>query len=150
MVRLRSSGAGVALDSTRAVDGRGSRRFSYRYSGAGRVTQTLTADASGTGTTDGSKEKTVHWTVDAGPSGNNKAVLAGDVHRRHIVVEDGGPVLLVYDGNDRFNLGGAPATLAVFEAEVAEALERDDPGRQLTWSNYGTDSARRVTEYNLS
>ena len=66
------------------------------------------------------------------------------------MVEDSGPVLLVYDDNDRFNLNGRPTTLAAFEAEVAEALERDNLAWQLTWSNYGTDSARRVTEYNLS
>ena len=150
MVRLRSSGAGVLLDSTGAVDGRGSRPFSYRYSGAGRVTETLTADYGATSASGGTKTAVVHWTVDAGPSGNNRTVLAGDAHRRHIVVEDSGPVLLVYDDNDRFNLGGAPATLAVFETEVAEALERDNLAWQLTWSNYGTDSARRVTEYNLS
>ena len=150
MVRLRSSGAGVLLDSTGAVDGRGSRPFSYRYSGAGRVTETLTADYGATSASGGTKTAVVHWTVDAGPSGNNRTVLAGDAHRRHIVVEDSGPVLLVYDDNDRFNLNGRPTTLAVFETEVAEALERDNLAWQLTWSNYGTDSARRVTEYNLS
>ncbi len=150
MVRLQSSGAGVTLDSTGAVDGRGSRQFSYRYRGAGRVTQTLTAGYGATSTTDGSETKTVYWTVDAGPSGADADVLAGDVHRRQIVVDDNGPVLLVYDDNDRFDLDGAPTTLAVFEAELAEALERDNPGRELTWSNYSTDSARRVTEYDLS
>ena len=151
-VRLDSTLPGVAPGSGAefTVDGSGSRRFSYRYSGEGRVTETLTADASGPGTTGRSETAEVHWTVDAGPSGTNRTVRAGDVHRRHIVVEDGGPVLLVYDGNDRFNLGGAPTTLAVFEAEVAEALERDNLAWQLTWSNYGTDSARRVTEYSLS
>ena len=150
MVRLQSSGAGVARDSTGVVDRDGSRRFSYLYSGAGRVTETLTAGYGVNSANEDSETETVHWTVDAGPGGDNKAVLAGDVHRRQIVVEDSGPVLLVYDDNDRFNLGGAPATLAVFEAELAEALERDNPGRQLTWSNYSTASARRVTEYNLS
>ena len=132
------------------MDRSGSRRFSYLYSGAGRVTETLTAYYGATSAPGGTKTAVVHWTVDAGPSGNNGTVLAGDVHRGQIVVEDSGPVLLVYDDNDRFNLGGAPTTLAVFEAEVAEALERDNLAWQLTWSNYGTDSARRVTEYNLS
>ncbi|MCY4663328.1 MAG: Ig-like domain-containing protein, partial [Acidimicrobiaceae bacterium] len=147
-VRLRSAGANIALDSSGPVDSTGSSRFSYRYSGEGRVTETLTADASGPGTVSETAE--VHWTVDAGPSGTNRNVLAGDVPRRQIVVEDSGPVLLVYDSNDRFNLGGAPTTLAVFEAELAEALERDNPGRQLTWSNYGIDSSRPITRYNLS
>ena len=133
-----------------AVDIDGSRQFSYRYSGAGRATQTLTADASGTGTPGRSETKAVYWTVDAGAGGTNKAVLAGNVHRNHIVVDDNGPVLLAYDGNDRFSLRGTPTSMAAFEAELAEALERGDTGRTLTWSKYSPASSRGVAEYDLS
>ena len=68
------------------------------------------------------------------------------------MVDDGdGPVLLVYDDNDRFNLRGSPTTIAVFEAVLAEALTRGSPtGLQLAWSNYRPGSDRRVTEYSLT
>ena len=150
MVKLQSSGAGVAYDNTGTVDSRGSLQFSYSYSGTGHVPQTLTVGYGDGNTTDDSETKTVYWTVDPGPSGNDRTVLAGNVHRRQIVVDDGGPVLLAYDENDRFDVSGVATTLAVFEAELAEALARDNPGRQLTWSNYQAGTNRPITEYNLS
>ena len=150
MVRLQSSGAGVAYDNSGTVDSRGSLQFTYSYSGTGRVRQTLTVGYGDGNTTDDSMTKTVYWTVDPGPSGNDRNVLAGNVHRRQIVVDDGGPVLLAYDENDRFDVRGVATTLAIFEAELAEALERDNPGRQLTWSNYQAGTNRPITEYNLS
>ena len=53
------------------------------------------------------------------------------------MVNDGtGPVLLVYDGNDRFNLEGDPTSMAAFEAELAAALRRTTPDVELEWSNY--------------
>ena len=55
-------------------------------------------------------------------------------------------MLLVYDGNDRFNLRGSPTTIAVFEAVLAEALNRTSPGLSLAWSNYRPGSDRCVTE----
>lgn len=81
-------------------------------------------------------------------------MLAGDVRRRHIVADDSAsgetPVRLVYDDNDRFNLRGSPTSMAVFEAVLAEALNRDSPGLSLALSNYRPGSDRRVTEYELS
>ena len=148
-VRLRSSGAGVTLDRTDPADSDGSRQFSYRYSGTGRVTQTLTADASGTGTSR-SATKIVYWTVDAAPTGDDKTVLSGDVRRGQIVVDDGGPVLLAYDRNDRFRLRGAPASMADFEAELAKDLRRATPSLSLSWSNYRPASTQFVTEIDLS
>ena len=151
-VRLDSNLSGVTLDSTTEfiVDGLGSHSFSYRYSGGG-AEETLTAHYGATSASAGTKTAVVYWTTDAGPSGSSNAVQTGDVQRNHIVVDDGtSPVLLVYDGNDRFDLNGRPATLAAFEAELAEAIERGDSSRFLTWSNYLPDRDEPVTEYNLS
>ncbi len=151
-VRLDSGLSGVTLDSAAEfiVDGLGSHSFSYRYSGGG-AEETLTAHYGETRASGGTKTATVYWTTDAGPSGIDQTVQTGDVQRNYIVVDDGtSPVLLVYDGNDRFDLDGRPATLAAFEAELAEAIERGDGSRRLTWSNYLPDSDERVTEYNLS
>ena len=90
---------------------------------------------------------TVYWAVDAGPN-DRGPVLAGDVLRKQIVVDDGdGPVLLTYDDSDRFNVAGRPATLAVFEAQLADVL--NNPGRQLAWSNYEAGRAHRVAEFSL-
>ncbi len=136
-----------------AVDGRGSHQFNYRYSGEGGETETLTASHGVDRTSPSGVTATVYWADDAGPSddGTAREVLTGDVRRRHIVVDDGdGPVLLVYDGNDRFNLRGEPTTITVFEAELALALGRGGGGLQLEWSNYRAGSDRRVTEYELS
>jgi hypothetical protein len=148
-IRLRSSGPGVTLDDEGPADSDGSRQFSYRYSGAGRAEETLTAYAGGTGTTPRTKTKKVYWTVDAAPTGDNKTVLAGDVRRGQIVVEDSGPVLLVYDRNDWFRLRGAPASMADFEAELAKDLRRATPSRSLSWSNYRSDSAQFIAKIDL-
>ena len=145
----------VTLDTGASpVDGSGTRRFAYQYRGPGGETETLTAsygtrDATSltTGTT-----ATVYWATDAGPSyATGGTVLAGDVRRRQVVVNDGsGPVLLVYDDNDRFNLRGAPISMAAFEAELAADLRRASPSLSLSWSNYRPGSDRRVTEYDLT
>ena len=132
------------------VDGRGSHRFSYQYSGSGGETEILTAGYGDNSANEGRATATVYWAADAGPS-DDGPVLAGDVRRRQVVVDDGdGPVLLVYDGNDRFNLRGEPTTITVFEAELAAALRLGGGGMQLEWSNYRAGSDRRVTEYELS
>lgn len=130
------------------VNSRGSAAIPYQYSGEGGATGTLTA-------TVGSlmEETTVYWAADAGPSsdGETLTVRAGDVRRRHIVVDDGdGPVLLVYDDNDRFDRRGVPTSMAAFEAELAIALRRTEPGVTLEWSNYRAGSDGRVTEYDLT
>ena len=149
-IRLASSLSGVTLDSTAefVVDGLGSHRFSYRYRG-GAAEETLTAHYGASSASGGTKTATVYWTTDAGPSGSSRAVQTGDVERNHIVVDDGTPALLVYDGNDRFDLYGRPATFAAFEAELARVIERDD-SRVLTWSNYQAGNDRPITDYNLS
>ena len=149
-IRLRSSGAGVTLDDTGPVDSDGSRQFSYRYTGTGRAIETLTADASGTGSPSRSVTKMVYWTVDAGPSGDDKTVRSGDVRRGQIVVDDNGPVLLAYDSNDRFSLWGAPASMADFEAALAKDLRRATPSLSLSWSKYSPASTQLVTELDLS
>ena len=145
-----------ASPGSSTVDGRGSHRFSYRYSRT--AVETLTASYS-VDNSPGSKAATVYWTADADPNqhyeGSGRPVLTGDIHRNHIVVDDfldniRAPVLLIYDDNDRFNLNGFPATLAAFEVELAEAIERDNADRSLTWSNYRPHSDGRVTQYNLS
>ena len=135
------------------VDRSGAHRFSYQYSGSDGATETLTASHGVDTVSPSNVTETVYWAADAGPDNGDtaRAVLAGDVRRRHIVADDGtGPVLLVYDGNDRFDLRGAPASMAAFEAELAAALGRDTPGVSLAWSNYLAGSDGRVTEYDLS
>ena len=150
-VRLESSLSGVTLDGTAEfiVDGLGSHRFSYRYRGT-PAAETLTAHYGETSASGGTKTTTVYWTTDAEASGDSRVVRTGDVARNHIVVDDGTPVLLVYDDNDRFDLDGHPATLAEFEAELAATIERDDGSRSLTWNNYDVGNKRPVTEYDLS
>ena len=140
--------------SPSTVNSRGSHRFSHRYTGpASGQTETLTARYGETSANTVGATTQLHWVADAGPNddGTARDVLTGDVRRRHIVVNDGtGPVLLVYDSNDRFNLEGDPTSMAGFEAALAAALRRDAPGVELEWSNYLPDSDGRVTEYDLS
>ena len=137
------------------VDRRGSHRFSYEYSGTGGVTETLTVSHGVDSLSSSGVTATVYWAADAGPhdDGPARPVLTGDVTRRHIVVDDveGGvtPVLLEYDGNDRFNVAGDPVSLAVFESVLADELKLEDPDAELEWSNYRAGNAGRVTEYNL-
>ena len=136
------------------VDRRGSHRFSYDYGGPGGVVETLTVSY-GVDRLSSSGAATVYWAADAGPDDDGLArpVLAGDVRRRHIVVDDieSGvtPVLLEYDDNDRFNVAGEPVSLAVFESVLADELKLESPDAYLEWSNYRAGSAARVTEYNL-
>ena len=153
MVRLGSSGlSDVTLDGSAVLttNSRGSRRFSYRYSGSGGETETLTAGFGTSSANEGSVATTVYWAADAGEA-DSGSVLAGDALRRQIVVDDSdGPVILVFDDNDRFNVRGEPTTITVFQAELGEALRRDNPGVELEWSNYRAGSERRVTEYELT
>ena len=155
-VQLASSGltGTVTLETGEfTVDGRGSRRFAYQYRGPGGETETLSVSHGVDSINSSGVTATVYWTADAGPSyATGGTVLDGDVRRRQVVVDDGsGPVLLVYDDNDRFNLRDSPTTVAVFEALLAEALTRGSPtGLSLAWSNYRPGSDRRVTEYNLN
>ena len=151
-VSLASSLDGVSPGGG-TVNSRGSYPIAYRYSGEGGVTETLTPSYGATTASLTGTAVTVYWTADAGPhdDGTARAVLTGDVNRRHIVVNDGtGPVLLVYDDNDRFDLRGSPTSMAAFEAELATALRRDTPGVTIEWSNYRPGSDRRVTEYDLT
>ncbi|MYA85441.1 MAG: hypothetical protein F4Y12_07635 [Acidimicrobiaceae bacterium] len=152
-VSLSSSGlSDVTLDGSAEfrVNSRGSHRFSYRSSGPGGETETLTAGFGVSSASEGSETATVYWAADAGEA-DSGSVLAGDARSMQIVVDDGdGPVMLVFDDNDRFNLGGQPTTITLFQAELAEALKRDNPGLELEWSNYRARSERRVTEYSLT
>ena len=149
-------GARVSLNNgaEATVNSSGSHRFSHQYSGpATGQTDTLTARYGETSASIVGATAQLHWVADAGPSddGTARAVLTGDVRRREIVVNDGtGPVLLVYDGNDRFNLEGDPTSMAGFEAALAAALRLATPGVELEWSNYLANSDSRVTEYDLS
>ena len=156
MVSLASSGltGTVTLDGSAelSVDRNGSRRFAYQYRGQGGETEALTPSWGAASATTTGTATTVYWAVDAGSDSGASArnVLTGDVRRGHIVVDGGsGPVLLEYDDNDRFSLGGTPATLTVFATELAAVLTRGSSGSFLSWSNYSPGSDRRVTEYDL-
>lgn len=152
-VSLSSSLSNVSPDGgATAVDGRGSSRISYTYSGAGGETGTLTVSHGVDTLSPSGAMATVHWAADAGPSDDDQArsVLTGDIRHRHIVARDAdGPVLLEYDGNDRFNLSGNPVSLPVFESVLAEQLKLDTPTATLEWSSYRPGNPGRVTEYNL-
>lgn len=150
-VKLARDQACSAVSAEFTVDSRGSHRFAYQYSGSGG-TETLTPCYGVTSATTAGTAATVYWAADAGPSYTTGGpVLAGDVRRRQIVADDGeGPVLLIYDGNDRFNLRGSPTSMVVFEAVLADALNRTSPGLNLSWSNYQPGSDGRVTEYSLT
>ncbi len=157
-VRLSSSLPGVLPGGggAFAVSRRGSYRFAYEYSGPGGVTETLTVSHGVDSLTSSGVAATVYWAADAGPHDDDLArpVLTGDVGRRHIVVDDGEPgvtpVLLEYDGNDRFNLSGDPVSLAVFQSVLAEELKSASPDARLEWSNYRPGNDARVTEFSLS
>ena len=155
-VQLASSGltGTVTVDTGKfTVDGRGSRRFAYQYRGTGGETETLSVSHGVDSVSSSGVAATIYWTTDAGPSyATGGTVLAGDVRRKQVVVDDGsGPVLLAYDDNDRFNLRGSPTTIAVFEAVLAEELTRGSPtGLSLAWNNYRPGSDRRVTDYSLN
>ena len=130
-----------------SVNSRGSHRFTYEYTGSGGETEELSVSYGLDSADQQGATATVHWAVDAGPN-DQGPTLAGDVRRKQIVVDDGdGPVLLTYDDSDRFNVAGRPATLAVFEAQLADVL--NNPGRQLAWSNYEAGRAHRVAEFSL-
>ena len=87
----------------------------------------------------------MYWAADAGPDDDDLArpVLAGDISRRHIVVDDAEPdvtpVLLEYDDNDRFNVAGEPVSLAVFESVLADELKLEV--RTRTWNGATTGPA---------
>ena len=138
------------------VGSRGSHRFTYQYTGSGGETQNLPVGYGESSASENSDAATVHFAVGGGPSsdGDNLPVIAGDARRREVVVRDNDanstPLLVVYDGNDRFNLRGEPTTIDVFDAVLAEALRKDNPGLSLAWTNYLAGSDRRVTEYSLS
>ena len=150
------SGARVSLNNGPefTVGGRGSHRFSHQYSGPPEGDEeTLTVGYGEISANDDSATATVYWAADAGPDddGSDREVLTGDVRQRHIVVDDGGgPVLLVYDDNDRFNMDGRPTSMAAFEAALAAGLRAGSGSLRLEWSNYRPGSDRRVTEYELS
>ncbi len=156
LVALASNLPGVAPDggAPSAVGRSGSHRFTYRYSGSSGATETLTVShgAVSDSLALSGVTATVHWMADAGidDGGAARSVLGGAVRSKEIVVDGAdGPVLLVYDSNDRFNLAAGPATIDAFEAALAAALGRDTPGVSLAWSNYVLGSDRRVTEYTL-
>ncbi len=153
-VSLSSSISGVSPNggAVCTVNSRGSCRFTYQYRGNGGQAETLTARYGPTGADIAGPAATVYWTADAGASdgGTAQAVVAGDAGRRHIVVNAAAPVLLVYDGNDRFDLDGRPTSMAAFEAELAAALRRESPGVSLEWSNYSPFSPDRIAEYDLT
>ena len=150
-VKLASDNSNSSVtDQEFSVDSRGSHRFAYEYGGPGGETEILSASYGLDSADRSGVTATVYWAVDARPSGSG-SVLAGDVRRRQIVIDDGdGPVLVVYDDNDRFNLRGAPAAMAAFEAELAAALTMDSPGRELTWTGYSVGTARPVSEFTLN
>ena len=148
-------GAKVKLNNGQesTVSGRGTHSFTHRYTGTAGAAQTLTVGYGAANADGGSQSTTLYWAVDAGENsgGESLGVVAGAVRRRQIVVDDDGEALIViYDDNDRFNLRGAPTTIAVFEAELADALERGSGGLTLAWSNYRAGSRSRVTEYSLN
>ena len=130
-----------------SVDGRGSHRFTYEYTGLGGQAETLTASYGQSGASAVGATETVYWATDAGRSGTAN-IVAGEVARRQIVVNASAPVMVVYDDNDRFNVRGEPATITVFEAELAETLRRGNQDL-LTWSNYRAGSDGPVSEYSL-
>ena len=133
-------GARVSLNNAdeSTVNSRGSHRFSHRYTGPpSGQTETLTARYGETSANIVGATAQLHWVADAGPNDDDtaRAVLTGDVRRRHIVVNDGtGPVLLVYDGNDRFNLRGEPTSIAVFEVCARGGAQAGEP-----WSEPGLE-----------
>ena len=129
------------------VDRRGSYRFTYEYTGLGGEAETLTASYGHTTAGTQGPTATVYWATDAGRSGTAN-IVAGEVARRQIVVDATDPVMLTYDGNDRFNVQGEPTTITVFEAELANTLRR---GNQplLEWSNYRAGQEAPLSEYSL-
>ena len=148
VVRLESTNSNsLVTDQEFQVDRRGSHRFTYEYTGPGSEPETLTASYGETSASDVGATATVYWAIDAGRSGSAN-IAAGDVARRQIVVDATDPVMVVYDGNDRFNLRGEPTTLSVFEAELANTLRLDNPDL-LIWSNYRVGLDDPITEYSL-
>ena len=151
MVRLGSSGlSDVTLDGSAVLttNSRGSRRFSYRYSGSGGETETLTAGFGTSSANEGSVATTVYWAADAGEA-DSGSVLAGDALRRQIVVDDSdGPVILVFDDNDRFDVQGANDSepkavrnIEIFERALAKYLavspnSDDRTGACLEWQDF--------------
>ena len=160
VVKLETDQSDSSLDDQEdqefPVDRRGSRRFAYEYTGAGSETETLTPSYGLTSAGTSGATATVYWATDAGRSGRGD-VLAGDAASRQIVADADtnpndqviSPVLVAYDGNDRFNLRGKPTTIAAFEAELAEALKLDDPDLELSWSNYQAGQNDPIAEYSL-
>ena len=148
MVKVETDNDDSSLtDDEFPVDRRGSYRFAYEYTGPGAEKETLTASYGSETADQPGGTATVYWADDAGRTGSQN-VVAGDVRRREIVVDDDAPVMVVYDENDRFNVAGVPTTMAAFEARLAAALR---VGNQdlLTWSNYRVGQDDQITEYSL-
>ena len=136
-----------------AVGRSGSQRFTYDYSGPGGVIETLSVFHGVDSLSSSGATARVYWAADAAPNDDDlpRTVLTGDIRRKHIVVADTGvtPVLLEYDGNDRFNVAGDPVSLAFFESVLAAELKFENPDAELEWSSYRAGSSRSVAEYNL-
>ncbi|MYB28975.1 MAG: S-layer homology domain-containing protein [Acidimicrobiaceae bacterium] len=137
----------LLTDEEFPVDRRGSYRFAYEYTGPGSEKETLTASYGSETADQSGGTATVYWADDAGRTGSQN-VVAGDIRRREIVVDDDAPVMVAYDENDRFNVAGVPTTMADFEARLAAALR---VGNQdlLTWSNYRVGQEDLIAEYSL-
>ena len=131
------------------VDSRGSHRFVYRYTGQTGAKETLTPSYGLDRADRTAAAATVYWAVDAGRSGRGD-VVAGDARLSRVVVDAAadGVVMLVYDGNDRFNVRGAPATLSDFAAELVAVIGRGG-SVSLAWSRYQAGRHDPVTEYSL-
>ena len=153
--RDRSSTFPVA----RRTDSSGSVRIGYTYTGVASV-ETLVAQTSGT---DGDTDITggtadFYWAAPAAAPGGRGLVLAADLERNTLVVEDAnGPQLVVYDDNDQFTIAQAalgPVTeealtgMAAFEEALAADLEEEgNPG--VVVSSYDPTDPGDVARFEL-
>ena len=158
-VRIESDNVNSSLDTAAtATAGRSGARFPYRYDGAGKEVETLTAtvDPDGNTATTNNLDAVkayVFWVDLTDLRDTNTAkhnVLFGDIDRDHIIVDtdndDAGtwpedetvPERVEYDSNDRFDVQGptdsapvAVGSMAEFEKALAEYLAvtpTDDAG----------------------
>ena len=118
----------------RRTDSSGSVRIGYTYEGTGSV-ETITVNTSSTAvgadadlTAITGSAKDVYWADPAG-AGADGTVVAADLDRKTIIVVPPGaaPLLVTYDDNDQYVVGGEETSMAAFEeALTADADDNDD------------------------
>ena len=171
-VVLTRADAGAA-NSTFPTQGRstgvdGKVRIGYAHNTTSESeTITATVAGAGVGGADVTGTATFYWVADGGSTGTGLAVVAGDLEKNEIVVDNTGGTfgLLRYDSNDQFTVTDIDTTgtaqagygITTFEEWLAKdmgitaTLTSDtETAQTLTWGGYDATYSGDVANWTLS